>query len=91
MSRTGGGAITRVGADDDAGDVAEKAVPISAMSALSSRRPSSSAMVGGGTARSSLNLELFWTMGGAVADGVADASRGAIITAGGARAEGWGC
>jgi hypothetical protein len=70
---------TRVGADDgDGHDVAERAVPCSAVSAPPSRRPSSSAMVGGGTARSSLNLEPFLGLGGAVPDGAADVGGGAV-------------
>jgi hypothetical protein len=73
VSGTGKEPTTRVGADDgDGRDVADIVVSCSAMSAPSSRRPSSSAMVGGGTARSSLNLEPFLGGGGAVPDGAAD-------------------
>jgi hypothetical protein len=63
---------------DDGCDVAERVVPCSAVSALSSRRPSSSAMVGGGTARSSLNLELFLGGGRAVPDAAVDTGGGAV-------------
>ena len=46
--------------DGDGCDAEERATPYSAVSAaLPSRRPSSSAMVGGRTARSSLNLDPF--------------------------------
>ena len=64
-----------VGGDDgdgDGRDVAGKAVSCSAVSAPPSRRPSSSAMVGGGTARSILNLEPFLGGGGIVPDSAAD-------------------
>jgi hypothetical protein len=80
VSGTGKEPGTRVpvGADDgDGRDVAERAVSCSAVSAPPSRRPSSSAMVGGGTARSILNLEPFLGGGGAVPDGAADVSGGA--------------
>lgn len=43
----------------DGGDVTESAVPCSTLSAPPSRRPSSLAAVGGGTARPSLDLEPF--------------------------------
>ena len=58
---TGRKPTTRVGADDGDGcDADERAAPCSAVSAAPpSRSPSSSAMVGGGTARSSLNLDPF--------------------------------
>ena len=81
MSGTGTGeeSTKRVGADDGDGcDVAERVVPCSAVSAPPSRRPSSSAMVGGGTARSSLNLEPFLGGGAASPDGVADVGGGAV-------------
>jgi hypothetical protein len=70
----------RVGADDrDGRDVAERVVvPSSAVSTPSSRRPSSSTMVGGGTARSSLNLEPFLGGGRVVPDGAADVGGGAV-------------
>ena len=60
-SGTGGELTTRVGADGGDGcDAEERAAPCSAVSAAPpSRRPSSSAMVGRGTARSSLNLDPF--------------------------------
>ena len=60
--------------------VAERAVPCSTISVLPSRRPSSSAMVGGGTARSSLNFGLFWTTETADFDCVADVGGGALVT-----------
>ena len=59
---TGKEPTTRAGADDDDGrDVEDRVVPcsVSVVSVPPSRKPSSSAMVGGGTARSSLNFELF--------------------------------
>ena len=60
-SGTGGEPTTCVGADGgDDHDVVEGVAPCSTISvATPSRRPSSSAMVGGGTARSSLNLDPF--------------------------------
>lgn len=81
MSGTGKELTIRVGADDgDGRDVAERVVvPCSAVSAPPSHRPSSSAMVGGGTARSSLNLEPFLEGGGVVPDGAADTGGGAVM------------
>ena len=60
-SDTGREPTTRVGADGgDDHDVVEGAATCSTVSAApTSRRPSSSAMVGSGTARSSLNLDPF--------------------------------
>ena len=60
-SGTGEEPTTRVGADGgDGHHVVERATPYSAVSASPpSRRPLSSAMVGGGTARSSRNLDPF--------------------------------
>ena len=79
MSATGKESTTRVGVDDgDGRDMAGGVVTCPDASALSSRRPSSSAMVGGGTARSSLNLELFLGGGGAVPDAAADVGGGAV-------------
>ena len=75
---TGKESTTRVGTDDgDGRDVAERVVPCSAVSAPPSRRPSSSAMVGGGTVRSSLNLEPFFGLGTVVPDSAADGGGGA--------------
>lgn len=77
MSGAGKELMTRVGADDcDGRDVSESVVTCSS---VSSRRLSSSAMVGGGTARSSLNLELLLGGGGAVPDGAADVGAGAVV------------
>ena len=83
MSGTGKEPTTRVGADDGDGRdvVARVVVSCSAVSAPSSRRPSSSAMVGGWMARSSLNFELFLGGGGAVPDGAADVGGGAVTGA----------
>jgi hypothetical protein len=81
VSGTGKEPTTRVpvGADDGDGcDVAGRAVPCSAVSAPPSRRPSSSAMVGGGTARSILNLEPFLEAGRVIPDGAADVGGGAV-------------
>jgi hypothetical protein len=81
VSGTGKEPTTRVGAGDgDGRDVAERVVPCSlaVVSALPSRRPSSSAMVGGGTVRSSLNLELFLGGRGAAPDAAADVGGGAV-------------
>jgi len=76
---TGKEPTTRVGVDDgDGRDVAERVVRCSAVSVPPSRKPSSSAMVGGGTARSSLNFEPFLGGGGAVPDGAADVGWGAV-------------
>jgi hypothetical protein len=71
----------------DDGDAAGRAVPCSSLSPPS-RRPSSLATVGGGTARASLNLEPFWAMGGADCDGVAGGGMDAVMTAGGDLEEG---
>lgn len=73
MSGTGEEPTTFVGADDgDGRNVTEGVlVPCSVVSVPPSRRPSSSAMVGGGTARASLNLEIF-------SDAAADVGGGAV-------------
>jgi len=80
VSGTGKEPTTRVGDDDDGDgrDVAERVIPCSTVSAPPSRRPSSSAMVGGGTARSSLNFEPFLGKKGAIFDDAADVGGGAV-------------